>query len=86
MCLYSVKADGKQMESTADGALDPWSCFIIVTKYAIATISGPLCMFMALYLNYLLIMCNYSKYAYIVFIEIPLHTFVHPFTDYVMAS
>ena len=27
MCLHSVKADGKQMGSTADGALDPWSCF-----------------------------------------------------------
>ena len=29
MGLHSVKADGKQMESTADGALDPWSCFFI---------------------------------------------------------
>ena len=28
MCLHSVKADGKQMESTADGALDSWSCFM----------------------------------------------------------
>ena len=28
MCLHSVKADGKQMESTADGALDPWSYLI----------------------------------------------------------
>ena len=26
MGLHSVKADEKQMESTADGALDPWSC------------------------------------------------------------
>ena len=27
VCLHSVKTDRKQMESTADGALDPWSCF-----------------------------------------------------------
>ena len=27
MCLHSVKADEKQIESTANGALDPWSCF-----------------------------------------------------------
>ena len=30
MGLHSVKADEKQMESTADGALDPWSCFKFV--------------------------------------------------------
>ena len=27
MYLHSVKDNEKQMESTADGALDPWSCF-----------------------------------------------------------
>ena len=29
MCLHNVKADGKQMKSIADGALDPWSCLHI---------------------------------------------------------
>ena len=27
--MHSVKADEKQMESTADGALDPWSCLLL---------------------------------------------------------
>ena len=30
MCLRSVKADGKYMENTADGALDPWSYVLLV--------------------------------------------------------